>query len=174
MTTASTARDRHVPWLFVAGFAVVVAVNAIMVSLAVGSFSGLYTPQPRQRIRQLGPHRVGFRAAVALFLDHLFRGRQGDRDALGWQFEATWRPQDNRLEIAVVDGQRRPLGNARLHAELVRPVEKRPPLVVDLVTVDNGRYAATVALPARGNWDLDVVIDRDGQRFAQTRRMFLE
>ena len=157
MTTASTARDRHVPWLFVAGFAVVVAVNAIMVSLAVGSFSGLYTPQPRQR-------SLHYNDVIA---------RQGDRDALGWQFEATWRPQDNRLEIAVVDGQRRPLGNARLHAELVRPVEKRPPLVVDLVTVDNGRYAATVALPARGNWDLDVVIDHDGQRFAQTRRMFL-
>lgn len=158
MTASSTARDRHVPWLFVAGFAIVLAVNAIMVWLAVGSFSGLYTPQPRQR-------SLHYNDVIA---------RQGDRDALGWQLEATWRPQDNRLEIAVVDAQGRPLGNARLHAELVRPVEKRPPLAVDLVAVDSGRYAATVALPARGNWDLDVVIDHDGRRFAQTRRMFLE
>lgn len=158
MATISAARDRHVPWLFAAGFAVVIAVNAIMVWLAVGSFSGLYTPQPRQLSLQ-------YNEIIA---------RQGDRDALGWQFEATWRPLDNRLEIAVVDAQGRPLGNARLHAELVRPVEKRPPLAVDLVAVDSGRYAATVALPARGNWDLDVVIDIDGQRFAQTRRMFLK
>ncbi|WP_395710514.1 FixH family protein [Reyranella sp.] len=158
MTTVSTARDRHVPWLFVGGFAVVIAVNAIMVCLAVGSFSGLYTPQPRQR-------SLHYNEVIA---------RQGDRDALGWQLAASWRPQDSRLEIAVVDAHGRPLGNARLHAELVRPVEKRPPLVIDMIAVENGRYAATVDLPVRGNWDLDVVIDHDGQRFAQTRRMFLQ
>jgi nitrogen fixation protein FixH len=158
MTTASTARDRHVPWLFVAGFAVVIAVNAIMVSLAVGSFSGLYTPQPRQR-------SLHYNEIIA---------QQSDRDALAWRFEATWRPQDNRLEIAIVDAHRQPLGNAQLHAELVRPVEKRPPLVIDMVAEGSGRYAATVALPARGNWDLDVVIEHEGQRFAQTRRMFLK
>lgn len=158
MSTTTVFRDRHVPWLFVAGFAVVIAVNAIMVSLAVGSFSGLYTPQPRQR-------SLHYNEVIA---------RQGDRDALGWQFVASWRPADNRLEIAIVDAHGRPLGNARLHAELVRPVEKRPPLVIDMVAEGSGRYAATVALPARGNWDLDVVIDYNGQRFAQTRRMFLK
>ncbi|MGE4079612.1 MAG: FixH family protein [Reyranella sp.] len=158
MTTDSTARDRHVPWLFVGGFAVVVGVNAIMVWLAIGSFSGLYTPQPRQR-------SLHYNEIIA---------RQADRDALGWRLETSWHAPENRLEIAVVDARGRPLGNARLHAELVRPVEKRAPVAVDLVAVDGGRYAATVTLPARGNWDLDVVIDYDGRRFAQTRRMFLE
>ena len=159
MTIASGAtRDRHVPWLFVAGFAVVIAVNGIMVWLAIGSFSGLYTPQPRQR-------SLHYNEIIA---------RQADRDALGWRLDVRWLAQDDRLEIALVDAQGRPLGDARLHAELVRPAEKRPPLAVDLVAVDIGRYAATVALPARGNWDLDVVVDHDGQRFAQTRRMFLK
>ena len=158
MTTISTARDRHVPWIFVGGFAVVIAVNAIMVWLAVGSFSGLYTPRPRERT-------LHYNDIIA---------RQADRDALGWRLDASWQAKDSRLEIAIVDAQGRPLGGAQLHAELVRPVEKRPPLVVELVAVESGRYAATVALPARGNWDLDVVVDHDGHRFAQTRRMFLK
>jgi nitrogen fixation protein FixH len=158
MTTTSLARDRHVPWIFVAGFAVVIAVNAIMVWLAVGSFSGLYTPQPRER-------SLHYNDIIA---------RQTDRDALGWQLQATWQPQDSRLEIAIADAQGQPIGDARLHAELVRPVEKRPPVVVDMAAVDGGRYAATVDLPVRGNWDLDVVVEQGGHRFAQTRRMFLK
>lgn len=158
MATTSLARDRHIPWIFVAGFAVVIAVNGIMMWLAVGSFSGLYTPQPRQR-------SLHYNEIIA---------QQAERDALGWRLEAVWRPQDSRLEIAVVDAQGRPLGNAQLHAELIRPAEKRPPVAIDMAAVDIGRYAATVVLPARGNWDLDVVVEHDGHRFAQTRRMFLK
>ena len=49
MTHALASRSRYIPWLFVAGFAVVIAVNATMIWFAVGSFSGLYTPVPRDR-----------------------------------------------------------------------------------------------------------------------------
>ena len=49
MTTAVPSRSRYIPWLFVAGFAVVVTVNATMITFAVGSFSGLYTAKPRER-----------------------------------------------------------------------------------------------------------------------------
>src|SRR5690606_20688559 len=48
-TTSHVARGRYIPWLFAAGFAIVFAVNATMVGVAVGSFSGLYTPKPRDR-----------------------------------------------------------------------------------------------------------------------------
>jgi hypothetical protein len=44
MAHALASRSRYIPWLFVAGFAVVIAVNATMIWFAVGSFSGLYTP----------------------------------------------------------------------------------------------------------------------------------
>ena len=47
--TAIANRSRYIPWLFVGGFALVVAVNATMIWFAVGSFSGLYTQKPRDR-----------------------------------------------------------------------------------------------------------------------------
>lgn len=158
MSAGSISRDRHIPWLFAAGFGVVVAVNAIMIWLAIGSFSGLYTPNPRNR----GLH---YNDVIAT---------QVQRDALGWRIDATWRPQGDRLEIAVTDAAGQPLAGARVSAELVRPVEKRRPLAVILEPVDPGRYAGSVFLPARGNWDLDVVVEHGGERFAQTRRMFLK
>ncbi|MBX9947144.1 MAG: FixH family protein [Reyranella sp.] len=158
MTSTLATRGRYIPWLFVAGFALVVAVNATMIWFAVGSFSGLYAAKPRDR----GLH---YNRIV---------DEQRSRDALGWRIDAVWRPESARLEIAVVDASGGPLGGARVTAELVRPVEKRPPLGVTLAATDVGRFAGIVDLPARGNWDLDVVVERDGHRFAQTRRMFLK
>ena len=49
MQTALASRSRYIPWLFVAGFALVIAVNGTMIWFAVGLFSGLYTPKPRDR-----------------------------------------------------------------------------------------------------------------------------
>ena len=43
-----------------------------------------------------------------------------------------------------------------------------------LATIDTGRFAGYLQLPVRGNWDLDVVVEHGGDRFAQTRRLFLK
>ncbi len=158
MTTARASRSRYIPWLFVAGFAIVVAVNATMISFAVGSFSGLYTPKPRER-------GLYYNAVVA---------EQKARDALGWRIDPTWRPETGRLEVTVSDATGQPLASARVFAELVRPVEKRPPVGVTLTMVDAGKFVGHVELPVRGNWDLDVVVEHGGDRFAQTRRLFLK
>jgi nitrogen fixation protein FixH len=63
---------------------------------------------------------------------------------------------------------------ARVTIEFVRPAEKRAPISVALGVVGPARFAGYVDLPARGNWDLDIVIESDGQRYAATRRMFLK
>lgn len=155
---AATRRDRHIPWLFVLGFAIVIAVNATMIWFAVGSFSGLYTPKPRDR----GLHYNDVVAA------------QQARDSLGWRIASRWHPENDRLELALTDRTGAPLVGARVIVELVRPAEKRPPLDVAMTATDGGRHEGHVTLPARGNWDADIVVERDGERFAQTQRMFLK
>ncbi len=156
--TATARRDRHIPWLFVLGFAIVFAVNGTMIWLAVGSFSGLYTPQPRDR----GLHYNDIVAA------------QQARDALGWRVASLWHPENDRLELMLTDRAGAPLAGARVTVELVRPAEKGLPLGVAMAAVDGGRHEGHVMLPARGNWDVDIVVERDGERFAQTQRMFLK
>ena len=158
MPTALASRSRYIPWLFVAGFAIVIVVNATMIWFAVDSFSGLYTPKPRDR----GLH---YDEVVA---------EQKARDALGWRIEAQWRAEERRLDIAVFDAASQPLAGARVFVELIRPVEKRPPLAVAMEAADIGRFAGRIELPERGNWDLDIVVERGGERYALTRRMFLK
>ncbi|SRR6266498_716203 len=155
--TALASRSRHIPWLFVAGFALVIAVNATMVWLAVGSFSGLYTAKPRDR-------GLNYNAVV---------DAQKARDALGWRVETQWRAETSRLEIAAFDAAGQPLAGARVMVELVRPAEKRPPVAVAMDAIESGRFAGHVDLPARGNWDADIVIEAGGERYSLTRRMFL-
>jgi nitrogen fixation protein FixH len=92
---------------------------------------------------------------------------------LGWRVEAQWQADADRLEIAVFDAARRPLASARVSAALVRPVEKRPPLALAMAATDVGKYAASVELPMRGNWDVDILVEHGGERYAVTRRMFL-
>jgi len=156
--TAIANRSRYIPWLFVGSFALVVAVNAIMIWFAVGSFAGLYTQKPRDR-------GLRYNEVIA---------EQQRRDALGWRIDARWLPEAQHLEVAVFDATGRPLVPSRLSAELVRPIEKRRPLLITLKATGIGQFAGRVDLPERGNWDLDVVVERDGQRYALTRRMFLQ
>lgn len=158
MTTALASRSRYIPWLFVGGFAVVIAVNAIMMTFAVSSFSGLYTPKPRDR---------------GLHYNEIVAEKQS-RDTLGWRIETMWRQETSRLEVRLFDLAGQPLTGAHVSAELVRPVEKRPPLDVALGDLGEGRFAGHVDLPLRGNWDLDIVVERNGDRYAVTRRMFLK
>ena len=150
-------RSSIVPWLFVAGFTIVIAVNGTMMWLAIGSFSGLYTGHARER----GVH---YNDVVA---------EQRSRDALGWTVQVDWRPGTDRLDLAVKDAGGRPLESATVTVELIRPAEKRPPVEVALKDTGGGRFSGDVDLPARGNWDADIVVEAAGKRFALTKRLFL-
>ena len=151
-------RSRYIPWLFVAAFAVIVAVNGTMMWLAIDSFSGLYVQKARDR----GVH----------YNDVL--ARQRERDLLGWRIETAWQPGADRLDLAVFDANGAPLSGARVTVELVRPAQKRNSLPVAMAATAPGVFTGHADLPARGNWDADIEIDSDGRHFAVTRRLFLK
>lgn len=147
-----------VPWLFVAGFTIIVAVNGTMMWFAVGSFSGLYSDHARDR-------GLRYNRVVTA---------QRDRDALGWTVETGWRAERGVLELKLGDRAGRTLDGATVAVELIRPAERRAPISIAMAPLGDGRFAGTVALPARGNWDADIVVEAGGHRFAVTRRLFLQ
>jgi nitrogen fixation protein FixH len=157
LVTGRQQRFSIIPWLFVAGFALVFAVNGTMMWFAIGSFSGLYSDRPRDR-------GLRYNQVIA---------EQRTRDALGWTVEASWQAESRRLGLAVNDPGGRPLDGAVVSVALIRPAEKRAALRIAMEPQGDGRFAATVALPARGNWDADIVVDDGSHRFAVTKRLFL-
>ncbi|MCW5734124.1 MAG: FixH family protein [Enhydrobacter sp.] len=155
--SARSPRFSIVPWLFVAGFALIVAVNGTMMWLAIASFSGLYSGHARER----GIH---YNEVVA---------RQRSRDALGWMVQTGWQSDSDRLDLVLTDGSGHPLEGAVVTVELIRPAEKRPPVEVVMSALGRGKFSGSVVLPARGNWDADIVVQAGGQHFALTKRLFL-
>jgi nitrogen fixation protein FixH len=156
------AQDRWIPWTFVAGFVVVVAVNAVMVQIALSSFSGLATRSPYER--GVAYNRV---------LDEAQR-----QAALGWQVDVSFasagrESRAGRLEIIARDTAGAALDAARVQAILTRPVERIEAVELTAPSVGAGRFEAFLNVPLAGQWDLQLIIHRGDQRMDLRRRLFV-
>ena len=156
--SVTSFRIHPIPLVFIAGFAIVIAVNGIMMWLAIHSFSGLYSDHARAT-------GVTYNRVIA---------EQKARDALGWKVATSWQPESQRLGISLAKADGSPLAGARVSVELVRPAEKFTPLDVHLTDLGDGRFDGKVDLPLRGSWDLDIAVESNGQHFAVTKRVFLQ
>ncbi len=142
-----------IPWVFVGGFVGVVGVNAVLIWLAVTTFSGLDREAPYAR-------GLGYNDVLA---------EARDQASLGWHAEIE--AAEDRLAIAVSDSMAQPLVGARVSARLERPVDAKLDFETDLVATDAGRYVAFVDWPAWGQWDVLVTIEQAGRRFQQQERI---
>lgn len=151
-------RDRWIPWLIVAGFALVILVNGIMVYFAVASFTGLQTEGHYQRGLDYNEVLVGDRV----------------QDALGWavgiEFDETGDGR-GRLSVQVADQAGEPLNDAGVLVRLVRPVQAGYDMDVTLTAAGDGLYAADVELPLRGQWDLLARIRHPSGNYSTAKRI---
>jgi len=160
------ARGRYYPWIFVGGFLAVIAVNAVMVGLALASFSGIETPR---------------HYAQGLAYNRLIEADRAQH-ALGWRIELGLLPraadpaQDARtvaLEVDAADKLGRPLDNLELRALAVRPTSAGFDRELRLTPAGGGRYRATLELPLPGQWDLRLVANRADAHWQTVRRLNL-
>ncbi|HEV7283815.1 MAG TPA: FixH family protein, partial [Kaistia sp.] len=138
--TAAPSRSRWIPWAFVGGFIVVLPANAIMVTFAMSSWTGLDT-------------RDAYRKGLA-YNRTLAAERQ--QAALGWQGTAVWR--DGQVAVEIADRHGDPVTAATVRADFVRPTAEGHDVSVDLGEIGGGRYAAAVDLPLAGLWDVRVTV----------------
>ncbi|MFC3674834.1 FixH family protein [Ferrovibrio xuzhouensis] len=159
---SSAPRGRWIPWLFVAGFGVIIAVNATLIVFAARTFSGLVVENPYQKGLEYNAEKAQI-------------DRQG---RLGWQYLVVAAPQTAHagamdIELHWTDAARAPLDNLVISGHLERPVENLPPLQVAFTAVGGGRYRSTVVLPERGAWDLYVTAARGSDSFEAAERLIM-
>lgn len=151
--------SRAIPWMFVAGFAVVIAVNGTLIYFAQSSFSGLETEHAYERGLQ---YNQALEAAAA-------------QEKLGWRSEITLTDAaDGKRELAAsfADRLARPIDGLIVEAHLLRPSNAGMDLTVALAGKGNGRYAADVTLPALGQWDIRIVARDAEHSWQQSERLF--
>ncbi len=143
MRTASERRSAWIPWAFAAFMGVVVAVNAVMVWFALSTFTGTTVDRSYERGRL-------YNAVIA----------EAERQrAIGWRFDLSYQhggDDRGRLIVLARDARGEPVDQLSLAAIAVRPLERPQPIPLAFVETARGRYVAEVALPRRGQWELQL------------------
>jgi nitrogen fixation protein FixH len=159
VTKRLLASDRWIPLTFVAFFVVVIAVNATMAALALGTWTGLTT-------------NSSYRDGLA-YNERLEKART--QAALGWQVALETRDaKDGSTELVVRLRDRfdRAMSDAEVTASFVRPTQSGDDFNLTLAPMGDGLYGAHVKLPLSGQWDLQLHVSRDGQHHESVRRLY--
>jgi len=93
--------------------------------------------------------------------------------ALGWAVDARlgpWSPRGTPLELALADSTGAPLASALVEVELVNNLDPAHAVHASLAPRSPGRYAANVALPRAGLWELRTTVRRAGELFTADLR----
>lgn len=154
----SPKRDSWIPWLFAAGFALVVLVNGIMIYFATSSFTGLQTEGHYQRGLDYNDVLAGERT----------------QNSLGWTVGIDFQETGGghaRLSVRATDKAGNPLNNAGVTVRLVRPVQAGHDMDMTLAAAGNGLYAADIELPLRGQWDILARINHPSGIYSTAKRI---
>jgi nitrogen fixation protein FixH len=156
--SAMPRRSRWIPWVFVGGFLLVVAVNAALIFFAVNSFTGLTTTEP---------YTKGLR-----FNDQIREAEVYER--LGWHVAARFSPVEARrgtIEVKLTDRNGAALTGAEVSVEFSRPVEKDRDFTLTLRSHGGGRYSADAEFPLAGIWDVKYRIARGSETLKARDRL---
>lgn len=147
-------RSGWIPWVFVGGMGLVVAVNAVLIWAAVSTFTGVSVGHAYDR-------GLAYNDVLA---------ESARQEALGWQ--ARVRLDAQTLVVSVRDAAGEPVGGT-LSGVLVRPLEgTRVPL--EIRNVSPGEFHAAVTVPKPGQWQAELrMAGPRGERLDIRERVFV-
>ncbi|WP_207480831.1 FixH family protein [Arenibaculum pallidiluteum] len=157
--TAKQARPRGwwIPYVFVGGFLLVIAVNAAMITIALKTWGGLETENHYLK-------GVAFNRAL-----------EGvhEQERRGWHVEFRSEAPGGgiaRVVFSLADAAGAPLTGAAVRVEMMRPTSQGYDFTAMLAETAPGRYAADVKTPLPGQWDLRVVAEHPRGGWQQPQR----
>lgn len=167
MTVMSKAKRQDgwwYPWIFVAAFGVIIAVNGIMAYIAVNSWTGLETKQPFQ-------HAKGFNDQLA---------QKSAQAAQGWTAHAVFESlptaasaQAGILRLTINDKIGNGVAGMVINAEAKRPTHEGYDRALTFTAVGDGTYAAPAILPLAGQWELRIVATGNDAVFKMRQRILV-
>jgi nitrogen fixation protein FixH len=135
----------HMTGIFVAFFAVVIAVNMVMAIVAVRSFGGTVVDNSYVESQKFNRYLAQARA----------QGRLGWRDDVALD-------TGRHVMLALTDAKGAPVARVRITAVAEHPLGRAPDIKLAFHEVAPGRYASDVRLPI-GRWQLRANIGQGAQ-----------
>lgn len=128
----------HMTGILVAFFAVVIAVNMLMATLAVRSFGGVVVDNSYVASQKFNGWLKAARA----------------QEAQGWR-ETIAVDAQRRVQVSLVDAAGAPFNGVAVTATAAHPLGRAPDIALTFREASPGRYSSDRALPA-GRWRLSL------------------
>ena len=161
MSDGTERKSLWIPWLFVAGFAVMLAANGIMILVAFDSWPGLSEREA---------YRAGLEHNRAL-------AQIREQRELGWSVAAAFRPRDDKRRGALIVRLTGPGGGALEGAQVVarlrRPVGQDEELEIPLRPLGGGRFEGRVSFPSLGVWEASYRVTRGEEEVVAHQRLYV-
>jgi nitrogen fixation protein FixH len=150
---------RTVLLCLVAFFAVVAAVNVIMMTAAVTTFSGVET-------------KNAYQAGVSFAREEAAAEAQESRH---WRVNSSLRDEAGgltRVELSAQDRAGQPLAGLEATVSMIHPNDRRLDRPVTMQAGAPGRFSGVVR-PSPGQWDLVIELSRDGERLFRSKERII-
>ncbi|MFC3440417.1 FixH family protein [Sphingobium rhizovicinum] len=135
----------HMTGILVAFFAVVIAVNLLMATVAIRSFGGTVVDNSYVESQKFNRYLAQARA----------------QDRLGWT-DAVALDAARHVTLALTDSAGAPIRDARIAAVAQHPLGRAPDIAISFHETAPGHYVGDVRLPA-GRWQLRADINHGAQ-----------
>lgn len=135
---------RHMLMIIVAFFAVVIGVNVVMATVAIGSWTGLVVENS-----YVASQEFNGKLQVA-----------HERDALGWQGGMAY--ENGELILTLVDKDGQPIALQGVSVEVSRPIGMKGDRTVDLAVAEDGTHRIALVLDP-GVWNAAIVAKVPGE-----------
>ncbi|MDM7323368.1 MAG: FixH family protein [Gammaproteobacteria bacterium] len=159
------------PGLIIGFFAVIIAMDAVFVTVAMGGLdsrvSAWLLPKPKQgeAISSYFPGVIShdYQKKEALYNDYLRRVElQKER---GWQVEYGWleepiKGREALFQVLARDRHGSPVSGAEVSARFLRPSNQREDFHVTLREVEPGLYRAAITPHLAGLWQVVILVQR--------------
>jgi nitrogen fixation protein FixH len=138
-------------------FGVIAAVNAVFITKALQSNSGVVNDNPYER-------GIGYNKILA---------EHEKEQALGWKI-MTAIENKKTLVCRIIDKNGKPIDKAHVVAHMLRPVQKDLDFDLPLVETKEGRYVANLKLPVNGAWNVHISVERGEDRYNHLTSLDIE
>jgi nitrogen fixation protein FixH len=148
--------DRWIPSLIVVFFLSLALIDGVFVYVALKTHTGTVIDRPYERGKA--------------YNDVLERAAKQDR--LGWSVEFDITPS-GMLAVSALDAYKNPIDSASVHAEFTRPTMGGFDFSSHLTPDYDGNYIAKIEPPMKGQWNVRVFVEWQGQKFQKSKLVVL-
>lgn len=151
MSNIMQPRDKIIPWYFVMFFVFIALVNAVMVTLAVRTNTGIVTDHPYEK-------GLAYNQVVEA---------EKNQQKLGWNGDIKY--ENGNLYFSLRDKENKSLSPQKTIATITRPTQAGMDFTVELKD-----RKSPISFPVKGLWEVRVDATHNNVHYQQSKRIVVQ